>query len=71
MEIVKIFKIYISDNAIQRKKSRENSEKSSNYFKKSVSKNLEKRFQNLKEFGADISTNIAEEKFKKSKRLKI
>jgi hypothetical protein len=71
MEIVKIFEICISDNVMQRKRNRENPGKLSNYFEKSVSKDLEKGFQDLDGFDADISTKVAAEKFKRSKRLKV
>jgi hypothetical protein len=71
IKIIEIFKIYISDNAIQRKKNRENPGKLSNHSEKNTSKDLEKGFQNLNKFDADISTKVAAKKFKKSKRLKI
>jgi hypothetical protein len=67
---VKIFEIYISDNVMQRKRSRENFGKLLNYSEKNASKDLEKGFQNLDEFNADISTKTAVNKFKKLKRLK-
>jgi hypothetical protein len=44
MEIVKIFKIYISNNVMQRKRDRKNLEKSSNHFEKNISKDLKKGF---------------------------
>jgi hypothetical protein len=48
MEIVEAFEIYISDNAMQRKRKRENSGKSLNDSEKNISKDLK-----------DISTKAA------------
>jgi hypothetical protein len=55
---------------MQRKRGRENPGKSSSHSEKSASKGLEKGFQNLDGFGADISTKAAVNKFKRLKRLK-
>src|SRR6266536_3027618 len=71
MEIVEAFEACVSDNGMQRKRGRENPGKSSSRSEKSASKGLEKGFQGLDGFGADISTKAATDKFKRPKRSNV
>jgi hypothetical protein len=71
MEIVEAFEACISDNVMQRKRYQENPGKSSADSEKNASKSLEKVFQGLDGFSADISTKAAVDKFKWPKRLKV
>jgi hypothetical protein len=67
IKIVKTFETCISNNAIKRKRDRDNPRKLSKNSEENAWKNLEKDFHKLNGFGGDISKNTAIDKSKRAK----